>query len=323
MKVSITVIIPVYNTENTLDRCIKSVIANHVDEVILVDDGSLDGSGKKCDKWAELYTRIKVIHKANGGLSDARNEGLKVATGNYVSFVDSDDEVALDTYAPLIAFLSEHKEVQILEFPALIHIGGKDEHLLTFADNVIEIDTPEKKKELWLNDVFAHSYVCNKIFHKDLFNDISFQKGALFEDAIIMPHLIQKAQHYATCNMGRYLYYINKDGITRDFSNLPQLLQAQLQICKDTGIDINSPKANRLYLSLINTQIDVCRYAHVPELYLPYRRLPLSTARSYKEIFKIILLNTIGLKGLVKIFILFRYLAIVMVPAYIFHGLTF
>ena len=195
--------------------------------------------------------------------------------------------------------------------------------LISYAKRLGKIDTPEKKKELWLNDVFAHSYVCNKIFHKDLFNDISFQKGALFEDAIIMPRLIQKAQHYATCNMGRYLYYINKDGITRDFSNLPQLLQAQLLICKDTSIDINSPKANRLYLSLINTQIDVCRYAHVPEPCLPYRRLPLSTARNYKEIFKIILLNTIGLKGLVKIFILSSYLAIVMVPAYIFHGLTF
>lgn len=306
MKVSLTVIIPVYNTENTLDRCIKSVLANQVDEVILVDDGSPDGSGKKCDIWAELDTRIKVIHKANGGLSDARNAGLKAATGDYVSFVDSDDEVTPDTYAPLITFLSEHREVQILEFPARIHIGGKDEHLLTFADSITEITTPEQKKDLWLNDVFAHSYAWNKIFSKDLFHDISFQKGALFEDAIIMPQLIQKAQYYATCNRGMYLYYVNKDGITRDFSNLPKLLLAQLQICRDYGIDITSPNANRLYLSLINTQIDVCRYAHVPELYLPNRRLPLSSAKNYKELLKIILLNTIGLKGLVKIFKLLR-----------------
>ena len=322
MKVNLTVIIPVYNTENTLDRCIKSVLANHIDEVILVDDGSPDGSSKKCDKWAELDTRIKVIHKKNGGLSDARNEGLKAATGKYVSFVDSDDEVAPDTYAPLITFLSQHREVQILEFPAQIHIGGKDEHLLTFVDSIIDITSSEKKKKLWINDVFAHSYVWNKIFHRDLFKDISFQKGALFEDAIIMPRLIQKAQYYATCNKGKYLYYTNKDGITQDFSNLPKLLQAQLQICKDIGIDIKSPKANRLYLSLLNTQIDICRYGHVSEPCLPYRRLPFSTAKNYKELLKIILLNTIGLKGLVKIFILFRYLTIVMVPAYIFHGLT-
>ena len=138
-----------------------------------------------------------------------------------------------------------------------------------------------------------------------------------------MPFLIQKAQYYATCSKGMYLYYINNDGITRDFSNLSLLLQAQLQICKDTGIDIKSPKANRLYLSLINTQIDICRFAHESELYLPYRRLSLSTARNCKEFLKICLLNTIGLKGLVKIFILSRYLMIVMVPAYIFHGLTF
>ena len=323
MEVSITVIIPIYNTEKTLDRCIRSVLANHVDEVILVDDGSPDDSGKKCDEWAKQDIRIKVIHKVNGGLSDARNEGLKAVTGDYVSFVDSDDEVAPDTYAPLITFLSQHREVQILEFPARIHIGGKDEHLLTFADNIMNITSSEKKKELWLNDVYAHSYVCNKIFHKDLFNDISFEKGALFEDAIIMPRLIQETQYYATCNKGMYLYYINNDGITRDFSNLPQLLLAQLQTCKDMGIEIKSPTANRLYLSLLNTQIDICRYAHVSELCLPYRRLPLSTARNCKELLKIFLLDTIGLKGLVKIFILFRYLAIVMVPAYIFHGLTF
>lgn len=306
MRTELTIIIPVYKTEKTLDRCIKSVLANHVDEVILVDDGSPDDSGKKCDKWAEQDTRIKVIHKANGGLSDARNEGLKAATGNYVTFVDSDDEVATDTYAPLITFLSQHREVQILEFPARIHIGGKDEHILTFADSIMDITTSEKKKELWLNDVFVHSYVWNKIFQRDLFNDVSFQKGALFEDAIIMPRLIQKAQYYATCDKGMYLYYINKDGITRDFSNLPQLLLAQLQICNEAGIDIKTPKANRLYLSLINTQIDICRYSHVPELYLPYRRLPLSTARNCKELLKIILLNTVGLKGLVKIFILLR-----------------
>jgi glycosyltransferase involved in cell wall biosynthesis len=306
MRTELTIIIPVYKTEKTLDRCIKSVLANHVDEVILVDDGSPDDSGKKCDKWAEQDTRIKVIHKANGGPSDARNAGLKAATGNYVTFVDSDDEVAPDTYAPLITFLSQHREVQILEFPARIHIGGKDEHILTFADSIMDITTSEKKKELWLNDVFVHSYVWNKIFQRDLFNDVSFQKGALFEDAIIMPRLIQKAQYYATCDKGMYLYYINKDGITRDFSNLPQLLLAQLQICNEAGIDIKTPKANRLYLSLINTQIDICRYSHVPELYLPYRRLPLSTAKNSKELLKIILLNTVGLKGLVKFFILLR-----------------
>lgn len=323
MKTDLSVIIPVYKTEKTLDRCIDSVLRNAVDEIILVDDGSPDKCPMICDNWAKKDPRISVIHKGNGGPSDARNEGIKKVKTKYVTFVDSDDEIAPDTYMPLITFLNQNPHTDIIEYPAQIHIGSKDEHRLTFNDNIVDICSLEQKKKIWLNDLYAHSYAWNKIYHTRLFHEISFKKGALYEDVLIMPYLLKKANYYATCNKGMYLYYINNDGITRDFSNLPQLLMAQLQICKDTGIDLKSPEANRLYLSLINTQIDICRYDHVSELRIPYRRLPFSTARSCKELLKIFLLNIIGLKGLVKIFILFRHLTIVMMPAYIFHGLTF
>ena len=91
MKLS--VIIPVYCVEATLDRCVESVLCQQVEdmEVILVDDGSPDCCPQKCDEWAQKDSRIRVIHKENGGLSDARNAALDIATGDYITFVDSDD----------------------------------------------------------------------------------------------------------------------------------------------------------------------------------------------------------------------------------------
>lgn len=96
----LTVIIPVYNTEKYLKRCIESVInQTFLDlEIILVDDGSTDQSASICDDYARRDNRIKVIHKTNGGLSDARNTGIKEATSEFISFVDSDDWLALDIY---------------------------------------------------------------------------------------------------------------------------------------------------------------------------------------------------------------------------------
>ena len=91
MKLS--VIIPVYRVEDTLDRCVESVLAQdcHDMELILVDDGSPDSCGQRCDEWAQKDRRIKAIHQPNGGLSKARNAGIGQATGDYITFVDSDD----------------------------------------------------------------------------------------------------------------------------------------------------------------------------------------------------------------------------------------
>ena len=102
MKVSI--IIPVYNVEKYLQRCIESVLQQTYKdiEVVLVDDGSTDNSGNNCDLWSEKDKRIKVIHKVNGGLSSARNAGCRVATGDYILFLDSDDYLSSDCVSKLI-----------------------------------------------------------------------------------------------------------------------------------------------------------------------------------------------------------------------------
>ena len=318
MKTELTVIIPVYKTEKTLNRCIESVLRNAVDEVILVDDGSPDKCPIMCDNWTKSDPRIIVIHKENGGLSDARNEGLKRVRTKYVTFVDSDDEITPDTYEPLINFLTKNPHIDIIEYPAQLHIGRKDEHRLTFDDKIIDIGSLKQKKEIWLNDLFVHSYACNKIYKAKLFHDISFKKGALFEDVLIAPHLLRKANYYATSSKGLYLYHSNSTGITLNFSNLPQLLQAQLQICKEMDIDIMSKEADRLYLSLVNTYIDICRHTNIFTS-LPYRHISFSSALTLKERIKILMYNILGQKLFIKIFILLRHLMIIMVFANILY----
>lgn len=97
-KCKVSIIVPVYNVEKYVERCIESIIKQSYKnlEIILIDDGSKDNSGKICDEYAQKDNRIKVIHKKNGGLSDARNTGLNIADGEYICFIDSDDYIHKD-----------------------------------------------------------------------------------------------------------------------------------------------------------------------------------------------------------------------------------
>lgn len=129
-KPLLTIIIPVYNVEQYLEKCVESVIPTTISyEIILVDDGSTDSSLNKCMKLEETKENIKVIHKENGGLSSARNCGLSIATGKYVAFVDSDDWVDKGTYDILLNKL-KNKDVDILKFSYLIEYDGNviEEH---------------------------------------------------------------------------------------------------------------------------------------------------------------------------------------------------
>ena len=159
MKLS--VIIPVYRVEATLDRCVGSVLRQHVDEleVILVDDGSPDRCPQLCDQWQQKDPRILVIHKENGGLSDARNAGLDIATGNCITFVDSDDFLDDETYGPLLDMMAD---TDILEYS----IDNK----LTLADR-----SYDDINAYWLESrAYTHTYACNKLFRRELFDGIRF-----------------------------------------------------------------------------------------------------------------------------------------------------
>ena len=117
MKLSI--IIPIYRTQDTLERCLESVLKQSFTdyEIILVDDESPDDCPWICDKYAKNYPNVKVIHKKNGGLSDARNAGIKLSKGEYITFIDSDDAIQEDTLLLLMTELEKYPHTDILEYP--------------------------------------------------------------------------------------------------------------------------------------------------------------------------------------------------------------
>ena len=245
MKLS--VIIPVYRVESTLDRCVESVLAQQVDgmEVILVDDGSPDRCPMMCDEWQRRDQRISVIHKANGGLSDARNAGLDRACGEYVTFVDSDDYVAPDTYGPALQTIGD---ADIMEYPVAgrLPLGCRE-----YSDT----------GEYWRTEqVYTHTYAWNKIYRRTLFSGIRYPKGRIFEDVYTLPLLLRAARKVRTTDRGCYHYCYNPAGITAtaDGEGLAQLLDAHL-----SG---GMPMDDRYYLYLLNIQSDVWEATRTPLL---------------------------------------------------------
>ncbi len=205
----ISVIIPVYNVENYLEKCVKSVIGQTYKnlEIILVDDGSKDNSGAMCDELAKLDDRIKVIHKVNGGLSDARNHGLQIAKGDYIGFVDSDDYIADDMFETMHNIITENNaDISIVSFYEIYKdkvIGVRD------SGNLEIMDKLEAMKEL-LIDRKIQSYAWNKLFKKELFNDLQFPTGKNFEDIATTLLLFEKSEKVVLLEEPKY-YYLRRD----------------------------------------------------------------------------------------------------------------
>jgi len=278
--VKLSVIIPVYRVEDSLDRCIESVLSQHVDdmEVILVDDGSPDQCPAMCDRWAEKDERIRVIHQENGGLSEARNSGIEVAKGEYLTFVDSDDYLEANTLAPL---LTEIDDADIVEYGIIDRLALPD---YTYTE----------MNEYWLKgQAYLHTYACNKIYRSSLFKQVRYPKGKVFEDAYTLPVLLKKARKVKTTSKGFYHYCWNEQGITATATGqqLRQLLEAHLT----NGM----PMDDTYYLHLLNIQIDVCEQTGDPPRLTP-RKVDTTKFMGTDKL-KAIINNSFGIKQLCKI----------------------
>ena len=304
----LSIIIPVYKTEKYLDRCIESILMQKVDnmEIILVDDGSPDKSGEMCDKWALRDNHIRVIHKQNGGPGSARNMALDIAQGTYVTFIDSDDAIAENTLLPIINYLTEHQEIDILEYPAHLYIGSPKERILFFDNAVFDIHDLKEKQDLWLdNKLYAHCYSCNKVFRRSLFDGLRYSESVtLGEDIRLISQLLKKARNYATIDTGMYLYYFNGESISGSLKYADELLSSHLYAVEQLGIDIYSKASWRLYLIMLNFQIDAYRFAKTTpkEPILKKNPIPLRYAQNKKDFTKILLMRLLGVKGLCRLF---------------------
>ena len=208
----ISIIVPVYKVENYLKRCLDSVISQTYKniEIILVDDGSPDNSGNICEEYALKDSRIKVIHKKNGGLSDARNAGLQIATGDYIGFVDSDDYIENDMFETMINLAKMYNaEISIVSYNE-----WKNGKILNNM-NSGELDLYNKVeaiKEL-LVDSKIQSYMWNKLFKKDLFKNIEFPVGKNFEDIATTLKIFEKCDKVVRLEAAKYNYVRRDDSI--------------------------------------------------------------------------------------------------------------
>ncbi len=214
----ISIIVPVYNVEKYLNRCIDSVLAQTFTdfELILVDDGSTDASGKICDEYSSKDSRIRVIHKQNGGLSDARNVGIEASIGDYLMFVDSDDWVAED-YVKLLYenLIATGADMSICGLNGLMP-SGEIEYISSTINKDESVDAVEVCHRMTLDAGWHYICVVNKIFKRELFENIRFPKGKLHEDVFVAHHLFFKCNKISIIPMPLYFYRMREGSITHN-----------------------------------------------------------------------------------------------------------
>lgn len=299
MKLSI--IIPLYNNENTLERCVESVLLQdiHDCEIIIVDDGSTDNSGLLADEWAKKDTRISVIHKHNGGPSEAKNYGLDAVNGEYVTFVDSDDKLEPDTLKPLIDMLELYAYYDILEYSVLQQVGHNDECFLNLGTHVYHNGMD------WLADNGCnHCWMWNKIFKKELFKNLHFPiQKRRFEDMWMIGEILRSNPVIATTSHGTYKYYWNPNGLMASAYNYADLIKAQMDIIQKHNINTRDRRWHKLYMDIYNIQLYV--YIQSGEILIPSQKVVPNTYGGFQGLIKSLALDLFGLRWSCKLFKLF------------------
>lgn len=216
MKISI--IVPVYNVKPYLKRCIDSILNQTFEEfeLILVDDGSTDGSELICDKYSDMDKRVRVIHKKNGGQSDARNKGIDIAKGDWYTFIDSDDWIE-KKYLEILYSNAEKYNVDIsaVNYCRAYEDGSTGSYF--FIDEGIHTGT-DALKYLYIQNPTYTNAPFGKLYRASLFSDLRFPKGKLYEDALVAHKLIYKAKYLYFSNECMYFYFQRSGSTTKTFT---------------------------------------------------------------------------------------------------------
>ena len=215
-KPLLSIISPVYNVEDYLDRCVQSVLSQSYRdiELILIDDGSTDGSAGLCDEWAAKDSRVVVIHQRNAGVSAARNAGLKIAQGDYLTFIDPDDFLAPDTYFVNMTYLQAHQDVDMLQYPYCNYINYDEAPDYHRPAPVLLSGAEEIFKNWWSGSPLEFTQ-CNKIFKRFLWQDVCFKIGHVSEDTCLVAIFAFKVKQAYISEQGLYYYQRNrKDSYT-------------------------------------------------------------------------------------------------------------
>ncbi len=304
----ISVIVPVYKVEPYFNRCVDSILAQtHKSlQVILVNDGSPDNCPAICDEYAKKDSRVQVIHKKNGGLSDARNAGLKVARGQWLSFIDSDDYIEPNMYERLLELALEHDaQISFSGVRNELVVNGKTVNGTKSSTDTVQIKVRDKKQAI--EHFLTHPWAAwDKIYRKEIFDGIVFPVGQINEDEAIALHQLEKCTRAVYTNESFYHYVTRADSITTASFSAKKL--DWYKHCRDnlTWIDAHYPEFHthaekRFFTSVIWSLTQI---SEMDKSYLQYAPELLGDVKKHYKEFCSLSKDSLRLRS--KLF-LFRY----------------
>jgi len=281
----VSVIVPVYNVEKYLKKCLHSLVNQTLQEIeiLVINDGSSDGSQKIIEEFQKKFPlKIKSFTKENGGLSDARNFGLNIATGEFIGFVDGDDEVSETMFEEMYDLAEKHSAEMVI-----CNLQKVDEHGYV-TQKLTQI--PNMAEKIVLDDNFSvfsdlSYFACNKIFRADLFDNKRFKKGIHFEDIQLIPQLLLDCNVIAQTQNFHYHYLERSDSITKTHTEKGLDI---LQAVEDVEIVFNQSRFSRRKAELKNFQVLEGVYTFLAYLAFVkddevYRKMSLALRKFMKE----------------------------------------
>lgn len=249
MNPDISVIVPVYNVEKYLKRCLDSITNQSFKnlEILVINDGSTDSSAEICDNYALKDSRIRVIHKKNGGLSDARNVGIQAATGNYIGFVDSDDFIHKDFYHVLYNTMKNYQcDVVEVGYKEVFENENVPLEEYTIMDEEVSAIKYFEKDKAVINSILDHdlrNYAWNKLYKRELWDNIKFPKGKLFEDVFTTYQIFNNCTKIVKVEKKLYYYFQRANSIVNSKFSLKKLDHFEALNEVMGFIELNYPKA--------------------------------------------------------------------------------
>ena len=259
MNELVSVIMPVYNVERFLKKSLTSILNQTYNnlEIILVDDGSPDRCGEMCDEFAKKDSRIRVIHKANGGQSSARNAALDIMAGDYVGFVDSDDWIEPNMYEHLYNLILKNNAQISVCGAKLEYLNGKVSYFNTdYPKNktIRQYDTIEALTENFNNSKITYS-LCDKLYESKIFSNLRFTEGKIYEDMEIIPKCLENADRIVYDPTPLYHYNLTEESTIRGTFNPKRFAEVDVALKKAEDYKIRYPQ---LYNISMASYIEVC-----------------------------------------------------------------
>lgn len=305
MKKNVSIIVPVYRVEKYLAKCVDSILNQTYKnfELILVDDGSPDNCGKICDEYAIKDDRVRVFHKENGGLSDARNYGIKKAKCEWIVFIDSDDYIKEDYIETLVKICEDDCQIGIVSY-SYVYEDYKEKKYSAKNNRTKKYNTNEALTTMLYQKEFDTA-AWGKIYKRELFNKIEFPTGKIYEDISTIYKVFLKSNKIAYCNSKKYMYLQRKDSIMgRNFK------------LKDMDYIYESEKMLNSIKSLNNPELleaAICRYTNANfsillkigknQDYIKQRKEILKNIKNYRK--QVLLNSKSRLKTKIALFLTF------------------